>query len=88
LRSWKGYPNPWIEAPIFIHLPGNGPKDAYSRNILNVASTDIVVVLPGGDGTQAELELELELELALALGATSNRATTWPVQHIRRWDWR
>ncbi len=29
------------------------------RSIINVASADLVVVLPGGPGTQAELELAL-----------------------------
>lgn len=56
----SGYPNPWIETPIFTHLPG-GKKDIAkgenSRNIVNVISAHLVVVLPGGDGAQAELEL-------------------------------
>jgi predicted Rossmann-fold nucleotide-binding protein len=58
----KDYPNPWIEIPIFTHLGGGDPKGKDSRNILNVASADILVALAGGRGTQAELELALALD--------------------------
>ncbi|WP_424632186.1 T6SS effector amidase Tae4 family protein [Bradyrhizobium sp. SYSU BS000235] len=51
------YPNPWIEVPIFTHLPGADPKGAASRNILNMASGDVIVILPGARGTQAEFEI-------------------------------
>lgn len=57
----SNYPNRWIEIPIFTHLAGGEPKSAASRNIINVASANIVVALAGGKGTQAELELALEL---------------------------
>lgn len=56
-----GYPNQWIEIPIFTHLPGNQAKGRDSRNIVNMASGDVVVALAGGDGTQAELEIALGL---------------------------
>ncbi|ESZ21395.1 hypothetical protein X737_04485 [Mesorhizobium sp. L48C026A00] len=52
-----GYPNPWVEIPIFTHLPGNDPKGPDSRNVLNVGSADVIVVLAGGEGSQAEFEL-------------------------------
>jgi len=61
LTPKKGYPNPWVEVPIFTHLPGKNPKGQDSRNLLNVGSADIVVVLAGGVGTQAELELAFGL---------------------------
>lgn len=58
----ESYPNEWIEIPIRTQLLG-GQRDVAkgkdSRNIINVASADLVVVLPGGPGTQAELELAL-----------------------------
>jgi SLOG-like protein len=57
LTPKQGYPNPWVELPIFTHLPGDDPKGQFSRNLLNVGSADIVVVLAGSMGTQAELEL-------------------------------
>ena len=50
-----GYPNPWVEVPIFTHLPsGDGPT---SRNHLNVLSADVVILLPGGAGTAHEAAL-------------------------------
>lgn len=57
LNPKAGYPNPWVEIPIFTHLPGKDPKGDDSRNLLNVASADVIVVLAGGNGTQAEFEL-------------------------------
>jgi uncharacterized protein (TIGR00725 family) len=51
----RGYPNPWVEIPIFTHLPsGDDPR---SRNHLNVLSADVVIFLPGGAGTAHEAAL-------------------------------
>ncbi len=61
LTAKPGYPNRWIEVPIFTHLSGNDPKSGDSRNIVNMASGDVVIVLAGHDGTQAELEIALGL---------------------------
>lgn len=61
LSPKNGYPNPWIEIPIFTHLSGADPKGDTSRNIINVASADIVIALKGGQGTQAEFELALSI---------------------------
>lgn len=57
LTPKNAYPNRWIEAPIFTHLPGDDPKGADLRNFLNMASGDVIVILPGGPGTQAEFEI-------------------------------
>jgi uncharacterized protein (TIGR00725 family) len=54
----KGYPNPWVEIPIFTHLSGRlGPDGADSRNAINVLSAWKIVALPGGEGTRAEIRL-------------------------------
>jgi uncharacterized protein (TIGR00725 family) len=54
-----GYPNPWVDIPIRTHLPQRGREGAgeRSRNHLNVLSSDVLVVLPGGAGTRTEVEL-------------------------------
>lgn len=54
-----GYPNPWVELPIFTHLPRVGAQGAepLSRNHINVLSSDVIVALPGGAGTASEMEL-------------------------------
>jgi uncharacterized protein (TIGR00725 family) len=59
-----GYPNEWVDVPIYTHLPGggNGIDDPITRNHINVLSADVVIVLPGGPGT------EIERRLATAYG--------------------
>lgn len=58
----KRAPNPWVEIPVYTHLPLSGEegKDPLSRNHINVLTADAVVVLPGGSGTLSELELAVE----------------------------
>lgn len=53
------YPNPWVELVIYTHLPLVGPQGTWklSRNHLNVLSSDVVVALPGREGTFSELWL-------------------------------
>ena len=54
----KNYPNPYVEVAIFTHLPTRGDLVGLaSRNPVNILTSDIVIVLPGSDGTAAELEL-------------------------------
>lgn len=52
-------PNPWVELPIRTHLPLSGAAgtDARSRNHVNVLTADVVVALPGGEGTRSEVVL-------------------------------
>ena len=54
-----GYPNPWVEIPVYTHLPLSGRRgtDPMSRNHINVLSADVLIALPGGEGTASELEL-------------------------------
>ena len=61
-RPKEGYPNPWVEIPIFTHLPlsGNQGIDPLSRNHINVLSSDIVIALPGGAGTVSEVKLAIQ----------------------------
>ena len=57
-----GYPNPWVEIPIFTHL-GVGPNagdDPTSRNHINVLTSWAIILLPGGEGTASEARLALQ----------------------------
>lgn len=56
-----GYPNEWVEIPIRTHLPFSGPRgqDKMSRNHINILTADVVIALPGGDGTVSEIMLAL-----------------------------
>jgi uncharacterized protein (TIGR00725 family) len=47
----SGYPNPWIDLPIYTHL------SRLDRNPINVLSADAIVALPGGSGTKSEIDL-------------------------------
>jgi len=54
-----GYPNKWVEIPIYTHLPLSGTRgtELGSRNHINILSSDLIIALPGGPGTVSELEL-------------------------------
>jgi uncharacterized protein (TIGR00725 family) len=57
----SGYPNPWVELPIYTHLPLSGPQgaDPLSRNHINILSSDVIIALPGAAGTASEVALAL-----------------------------
>jgi uncharacterized protein (TIGR00725 family) len=61
IRPKLGYPNPWVEIPIFTHLPLSGKRgtEPLSRNHINVLSSDVVIALPGDTGTRSEVALAL-----------------------------
>jgi len=56
-----GYPNEFVELPIYTHLPYSGKEgtDDLSRNHINVLSCAAIIALPGEDGTVSELSLAL-----------------------------
>lgn len=55
----SGYPNAFVELAIKTHLPLSGisGQDPLSRNHINILTSDVIVVLPGSDGTRSEAEL-------------------------------
>jgi uncharacterized protein (TIGR00725 family) len=57
-----GYPNEWVEIPIYTHLPLSGQQggEPMSRNHLIVLSATAIVALPGGMGTASEVSLALK----------------------------
>jgi uncharacterized protein (TIGR00725 family) len=57
----SGYPNAFVELPIYTHLPFSGTQGTHdlSRNHINVLTCAAVVALPGGDGTVAEVTLAI-----------------------------
>lgn len=60
-KPLSGYPNPWVEIPIFTHLPLSGERgtEPLSRNHINVLSSDVIIALPGSAGTASEVTLAL-----------------------------
>jgi uncharacterized protein (TIGR00725 family) len=60
-RPLEGYPNPWVEIPIYTHLDGGSPRgdEPTSRNHINILTSTVVIVLPGGEGTASEARLSV-----------------------------
>ena len=58
-RPPPGYPNPWVELAIATHLDSLGERggDEWSRNHVNVLSSDVLIFLPGSAGTASEAKL-------------------------------
>lgn len=54
-----GYPNEHVELVIRTHLTARGEDgaDVMSRNHINVLSSDVIIAMPGGTGTQSENDL-------------------------------
>ncbi len=54
-----GYPNRFVELPIYTHLPHSGIRgqESLSRNHINVLTSAAIVALPGGPGTASEVSL-------------------------------
>jgi len=54
-----GYPNAYVEIAIHTHLPLGGitGTSSMSRNHINILSSDVIIFLPGGDGTFSEFSL-------------------------------
>ena len=68
-RVKSGYPNIWVDIPIFTHLPLSGVhgKENLSRNHINILTSDVIIALPGGEGTRSEIELSLEYQKSLLI---------------------
>jgi len=57
-----GYPNEFVELPIYTHLPNSGDLGRHdlSRNHIIVLSCTAIVALPGEAGTASEVDLSLQ----------------------------
>ncbi|QQL44972.1 molybdenum cofactor carrier protein [Sulfuriroseicoccus oceanibius] len=54
--SHENYPNPWVEIPIYTHLPLTGitGTSTMSRNHINILTSQVLIFLPGSAGTASE----------------------------------
>ena len=80
------YPNPYVEIPIHTHLHQSGSDGLLvrSRNHMNVLTSDVVVILQGGDGTLAEAHLAVRYRKpVIALIADVSRMAGLSVLPIR-----
>ena len=68
----RGYPNLWVEVPIFTHLHRTGDQggDRQSRNHINILSSHVIIALPGSMGTRSEVLLALRYHRPLVAHLT------------------
>ena len=71
------YPNHWVEVPIRTHL-GKLGADAFSRNHVNVLTSDVIIALPGSSGTASEIALSIHYGRPLVLFGDLDRARDLP----------
>lgn len=70
-----GYPNEFVELPIYTHLPYSGLQGTHdlSRNHINILSCSAIIALPGGDGTASEVSLAAEYGKPVAAYSADGR---------------
>lgn len=58
------YPNPHIELPIVTPLDVKAQNDTtpYSRNYVNIMTSNAVIILPGAHGTRNEASLSIQFK--------------------------
>jgi len=63
----NGYPNRFVELPIYTHLPYSGELGTHdlSRNHINILSCSAIIALPGSAGTKAEVALAVSYKKPL-----------------------
>jgi hypothetical protein len=81
-----GYPNPFVELPIYTHLPKSGEEgtSALSRNHINVLSSAALIALPGSAGTVSEVELALRYGKPVIVYAPDERLVRAFPSGVRR----
>jgi uncharacterized protein (TIGR00725 family) len=58
--------NPWVEIPVYTQLHLSS-EDCLSRNHINVLTADVVIALPGNEGTASEVQLALQYGVPLII---------------------
>ncbi|MBP9838087.1 MAG: LOG family protein [Proteobacteria bacterium] len=71
--SRQGYPNPYVEVPIYVPLGIPTAHDDFriTRNYVNILTSNVVIALPGSIGTRNEVALCLRLNKPVILYGVS-----------------
>lgn len=82
------YPNPYIELPIFVPLDKKAVSDnnPYSRNHVNVMTSNALVILPGSHGTRNEVSLAIQYKKPMILFGPEEEFEKFPEQPTRSED--
>jgi len=85
LEPKEGYPNEWVELPIYTHLYKSGKeggKDDLSRNHINILTSNVIICLPGYKwGTTRELELAAKYKADAVVAYFDKPSETAADQH-------
>ncbi len=78
----SGYPNAAVELVIQTHLPLSAEHGTgvLSRNHINILSSDLVIVLPGGTGTRSEAALALRYKKPCIAFGTAEEFAGFPAE--------
>lgn len=79
------YPNPYIEVPILTPLDKKVQNDSnpYSRNHVNVMTSNALIILPGEHGTKNEVSLALMYKKPMILFGPAAAFESFPEQPTR-----
>lgn len=79
------YPNPYIEIPIIVPLLPKADHHAmpYSKNLVNIMSSDIVIALPGLYGTKTEVSYAIQIKKPLILFGPEGEFRDFPQEPTR-----
>lgn len=82
------YPNPYIELPILVPLDkkAQGATNPYSRNHVNVMTSNALVILPGEQGTRDEVSLGIQYNKPMVLFGPEAEFVSFPEQPMRTDD--
>jgi uncharacterized protein (TIGR00725 family) len=81
----KEYPNRYIEVPVLTPLSDRAKQDTmpYSRNHVNIMSSQAIVALPGAHGTHNEVSLSLMYDKPVILYGPEEIFTKFPEAPLR-----
>jgi uncharacterized protein (TIGR00725 family) len=74
--------NPWVEIPIYTHLHLSSTS-CLSRNHINVLSSDIIIGLPGKEGTASEIALAMQYGTPVIIFVGNEKITGLQIENLR-----
>ncbi len=81
----EAYPNPYIEIPMITPLSAKAQSDAmpYSRNLVNVMTSQALIILPGAHGTRNEVSIALMYNKPLIMFGPDKAFASFPEEPLR-----
>lgn len=82
---YEGYPNPYIEIPIVTPLDKRALSDSmpYSRNVVNIMTSNALIILPGSHGTKNEVSLGLQYNKPMIMFGPDEAFAGFPEEPLR-----